>query len=364
MPEVKAKIARLREYLKAEELDGIVIQTRDNFAWVTGGGDNHVVSQSETGVAALYITARQAVLIANTIEEPRLTAEEPVAAFTVKSHPWTTPMAEAVAKQVGKKKVVCDVPCGLGLDPLPASFYELRAALTDEEVKRYKALGRDCAMIVETVARGMNIGDSGHQVEAELARHLLARGIQPHVLLVAFDDRLRKYRHPTPTVNHLRHYAMLVVCGRRYGLIANLTRLLHFGPVPADIKERHHAVCRVEAALWQHTLPGKAYGEVLQAGIEQYKKEGFAKEWQLHHQGGPTGFTGRDFLVTPDETRPVVDGQAVAWNPSIAGAKNEDTFILQGEERLVVTACSKNWPQQEIAMPGGFRIKRPGILER
>ena len=85
---------------------------------------------------------------------------------------------------------------------------------------------------METVARSMTVGDSGHQVEADLARHLLARGIQPFLILVAFDDRLLKYRHPTPTANHLRHSAMLVICGLRHGLIANMTRMVHLVKYP------------------------------------------------------------------------------------------------------------------------------------
>src|SRR5258708_24408620 len=48
----------------------------------------------------------------------------------------------------------------------------------------------------------------------------------------------------------------------------------------------HEAVCRVDAALWNATVPGATYGAALKAGLDQYKKEGFAKEWELHHQGG------------------------------------------------------------------------------
>jgi Xaa-Pro dipeptidase len=367
MSESAAKISIVRAWLKANKLEGAVFATRANAAWLSGGADTHVVSQSGDAFAAMVVTPRQAYLLANTIEMPRITAEEPVGGFTAKSFPWIQPLSEVVSKIAGDKKKswVSDHPAATGLKDLPADFAQVcRAQLSEPEMRRYKALGRDCALVIETVARQLNLGDSEHQAEADLGRHLLARGIQPHVLLVAFDQRILKYRHPTPGQNHLRKLGMLVVCGQRHGLIASLTRLFHFGPLPKELAAKHEAVCRVEAALWEATVPGVAYGKVLAKGLEQYTKEGFPKEWELHHQGGPTGYAGRDYCVVPDEKRPVLDRQAVAWNPSITGTKTEDTFLLEGGKRTVVTACSPVWPTVTVATPKGEKLVRPAILVR
>lgn len=367
MPTSTDKLARLRAHLRTHRLDGVVLATRANIAWLTGGADLHVVSQSEAAFGALAVTARSAWLLANTIEAGRFAAEEPLAGFQAKVYPWIQPLAAVTAKLAGSKAAAwaSDLPGATGLAPLPADFaYACRAQLDDGEVRRYKALGRDCTLAVETVARQLHPGDSEVQAEADLARHLLARGIQPMVLLVAFDQRILKYRHPTPTFNRLKRHAMLVVGGQRHGLVASITRFVHFGAMPRDLLERHLATCRVEAALWAATVPGRPYGEVLRAGIARYKAEGFAKEWELHHQGGPTGYAGRDFCVTPEEERPVLDRQAVAWNPSITGAKSEDTFILQDGERIVVTASSPEWPTVTVALPGGAKLVRPAVLER
>ncbi len=368
MPESADKLARVRAWLKTSKKDGVVFSSRANFAWLTGGGDNHIVSQSERGFASLVVTARQALMVTTRIEYDRVTTEEPLSAFTPKVYPWTQSLPDGLAKILGGKdklaKLVSDDPDGTGLPALPGGFYELRAPLGETETRRYKALGRDCALALETVARQLTPGDSEHQVEADLARHLLARGIQPFVLLVAFDQRIQRYRHPTPGANHLRRHAMLVVCGLRHGLIASLTRFIHVGQPTPDLLKRHESVCRVEAALWEATTAGRTYGEVFKAGMAQYAKEGFKDEWELHHQGGPTGYAGRDFLATPDEKRPVVDGQAVAWNPSITGTKTEDTFILSGKDRLVITASSPDWPTVTVTAPSGARFTRPAILVR
>lgn len=365
MSETAEKLTRLRKYLTAKKLDGIILSTRANFAWLSGGGDNHVVSHSERGVGALVVTPKQALLVANRIEIDRLSHEEPLTGFTPKSFPWIQPLSDALPKLITGKKFVSDDVGQTGFDALPDDFVtSVRASLTEHEIRRYKALGRDCAVALETVAKHLQKGDSEHQIEADIARHLLARGIQPYVVLVACDQRVEKYRHPVPTANHLRTHALLVVCGQRGGLIANLTRCVHFGPISPDLLARHEATCQVEAALWQATVPGKTWGEALNAGIAMYKSVGHAKEWELHHQGGPTGYAGRDLIATPDSTQKILDKQAVAWNPSITGAKSEDTFIIDGDKQVVITACSSDWPTVTVKLPKGGTFVRPAILVR
>lgn len=371
MTETAEKLVRVRAYLKQHKLDGVVLGSRANWAWLSGGGDGHIVSQTDEAFGALAVTARGAYLVANNIEMARFVKEEPVAAFTPKEFPWTTPMSAAVAKLAGAKvsSWASDVPGMTGVRALPGDFAACRAQLTEPEIRRYKALGRDCSLVMEMVCHALHTGDSEHQVEGEMARHLLARGVQPHVLLVAFDERITSYRHPAPTSKHLKRHCMLVICGQRHGLIASLTRFVHFGPLPKDLAARHEAVCRVEGAYWEATVPGAAYGAIVDAGIAQYKKEGFAKEWTLHHQGGPTGYAGRDFVAVPGEKRTVVANQAVAWNPSITGAKSEDTFVIEGSAKdgwrqSVVTECSEEWPTVTVTTASGAKLTRPAVLVR
>lgn len=365
MSETAEKLTRIRKYLKAKKLDGVILTSRGNFAWLSGGADNHVVSQSERGVGALVVTPKQALVVANRIEIDRLAHEEPLAGFAPKSYPWIQPLCEALPKLLTGKKFLSDDPAVTGYPELAADFVPtVRVALSDFEIRRYKALGRDCSVAMETVARQVSKGDSEHQVEADIARHLLARGIQPHLILVGFDQRVEKYRHPTPTNNHVRTHAMLVLCGQRGGLIANLTRSVHFGPISPELVARHEAACKVEAALWDATVPGATWGDALKAGIAMYKTVGHAKEWELHHQGGPTGYAGRDLIVTPDAKLEIQDHQAVAWNPSITGTKSEDTFIIEGAAKSVITACSPGWPTLTVKLPKGGTWQRPAILVR
>ena len=162
MSETAEKLTRIRKYLTAKKLDGIVLTSRANFAWLSGGGDNHVVSQSEKGVGALVVTPKQALVVANKIEIERLSHEEKLPGFSAKSFPWIESLNVALPKLLDGKKFAADDSAATGYPELPGDFVtSVRASLTDHEIRRYKALGRDCAVALETVAKHLQKGDSG-----------------------------------------------------------------------------------------------------------------------------------------------------------------------------------------------------------
>ena len=59
-----------------------------------------------------------------------------------------------------------------------------------------------------------------------------------------------------------------------------------------------------------------------------YAEAGFPDGWRDHHQGGTTGYASREVVASPETTQEVRAGQAFAWNPSLRGAKAEETFVL------------------------------------
>ena len=374
--ETRMKLERLREWMARHKLPAVVFHTRANVAWLTAGGDAHVVAQSEYAAAALVVDRDHVHVVADVIEIDRLQHEEPLRGFRRRAFPWTRPLREELERLLGARREAwaSDAPHRTGGAALPPDFVDAcRAELLPSEVDRYEALGHDCTQAVETVARTAEPGDTERDLAARLAAECLVRGVQPQVVLVGADQRIRNFRHPIPTDRTLRRHLMLIACGERHGLVASLTRTVYLGAVPKELAALHAATCRVEAALWGATRPGVAWGDALAAGQRQYAKEGDRDEWTLHHQGGPTGYAARDLVVVPGERRVVHAQQAVAWNPSITGAKSEDTWIVPAvaaaranaaPSPLVVTAATREWPRLVVRLPGAAPLERPDILRR
>ena len=70
------------------------------------------------------------------------------------------------------------------------------------------------------------------EVASRSADALAAVGIDALVTLVAADDRVKRFRHPVPTDLQWKKVLMIVVCARRGGLIASLTRIVCDGVIP------------------------------------------------------------------------------------------------------------------------------------
>jgi antitoxin VapB len=220
---------------------------------------------------------------------------------------------------------------------------------------------------MDAAVRAVSPGQSEYQIAGLLAQEAECRGVQATVILVAADERIFNYRHPIPTGKKLERYAMLVLCGQRQGLVCSLTRLVHFGPLPDELRRRAAAVAQVDATFIAATRPGRLLGQIFRDGVAAYAQAGFPDEWRLHHQGGPAGYEPREIVANPDSADNVSTGQVYAWNPSITGTKSEDT-ILVGENGNEILTAIPGWPSLAVPVVGDFAsggqmIERPAILE-
>lgn len=356
--ELDEKLQQVRAFLQHRELDGVLLGTTANFAWISGGGSNRVGEASEVGAAAVLVTREGRHLVADEVEAPRLLEEE-LAGHSVEAltFPWHAPDAAGAVRRVVSGRVAADVAMP-GLEPLPAEFAELRWSLTPAEVERYRWVGEHAGIAMTHALFHLRPGLSEGQVAGMLAEVLLGFDLQPTVLLVAFDERITRYGHPRPTERRLERLAVLVVGARRWGLTASLSRMVQFGEPDRELRRRHEAVVAVDAAFIHATRPGAAAGAIFRAGLEAYAAHGFPDVWTRLPQGGATGYAGRDYQATADTPHMVRDSQAFAWNPSIAGTRSEDTILATraGAELLTVT------PDLPHLTVDGLR--RPDILVR
>lgn len=331
------KDERLAAFCKTHGHDGVWLRRRSNIAWATDGADTHCDASTSLGVASLVWTPARKTVLTDVIEAPRLAAEEPLNGWEIQACPWW----EAPCPPAGR--FATDFP--------EDDIAPLRYSLTELEIGRIRGLGAECAATMSRVMHHVKRGRTENDLAGVLSGELRRAGIFCPVLLVAADERIARFRHPIPTRNAIEKTVMAAICAQRHGLIVSITRLVHFGALPAELRRKHEAVCVVDSALHEATRPGVKWCDVLKEGIRVYRDTGFADEWTKHHQGGPMGYEPRDFKATLSESREVQPNQAVGWNPSITGTKSEDTILSTGE---VVTTMS-DWP---------MRGTRPDILER
>jgi Xaa-Pro aminopeptidase len=313
-------------------------------------------------VASVLVTLEGSYLLTTNIELQRLLDEE-VGDLPFESvpYPWHEPdgLQRAVGSATDPAGAVSDIGAAR-LTVADTRFAQLRFTLQASEIERYRALGRDAAEAVEAACRQARSGEAEMDLAARISAEAVRRDILPLVNLVAADERIAAYRHPLPTHNRVGRTVLAAVTGRRHGLHASLTRMVSFGEPDPDLALRHAAIRRVDAAVLLASTPGTSLGEVVRAGIERYEAEGFPGEWERHHQGGLTGYGGREIFGTPAEPYRLEANQVVAWNPSITRVKSEDTALVTADGIEILTRTD-DWPTERTEVPAGH-VDRPAIL--
>jgi len=346
-PEFQTKISILRGLLDKHDVSALLLRRVSSFAWATCGAASYVNTAISEGAASLLITREHLYLATTNIEAPRLEQEEKLAdqGWEFQVSPWDAPQ-RALQSLISGLSLASDAPFPDSKD-ISIEIAHLRAHLSQEEGERFRKLGHLCAETLTATVQEIHPGLSEYQLAALLGSQAQQRGIQPIVNLIATDERTYHFRHPLPTEKILDKYAMLVLSGRRWGLVCSITRLVHFGPLPDDLRERIIATAQVNATLIANSRPGRKLSDIFIQGQQAYASVGFPDEWRQHHQGGVVGYEPREYLATQTSPDVIAQGQALAWNPSIAGAKMEDTILVGGQSNEIVTS-TKLWPEMCI----------------
>jgi Xaa-Pro dipeptidase len=349
--ELDGKHEKLVEWMTSQGLAGVLIRRNENVAWITGGAvELRVLTPSETGVASILVTAQgKRYYLTTENEAPRLHDEEFGALdFEPVLFPWFADDATNKAEKLAGGSLGSDTPrAGLTL----VNLYPLRASLSETEIARYRWLGAETTAATIESLHQVEPGLSEYDLEALTAANLLKRGILPSVYLYAVDERIYKYKHAVARGKRLKQYGMLNLCARKWGLAISITRFVHFGTLPAELEARFKSAAQVNAALLDATKVGATSAALFKVAQDAYSAEGFPGEEKFHHQGGPTGYSEREWVATPNGSEAVVNGQAFAWNPSIRGGKAEDTVILR-EGKIEWLTATPELPVIEVELNG------------
>lgn len=334
--EVQRRLAQIRSLLEQADADGVVLGRRYNFAWLTAGGLNHVVVASEDGTAPILITHDAAMVLAPINEAARIETEE-VAGLPIEvtAVAWHEP--HALEDEVRRRA------SGRVLDEtvMEPDLARLRSGLTPFDHQRLIALAADAALAMTTTLDALRPMDTENGAAGRLLGTLAATGTRAPVLLAAADERIARYRHPLPTAMPVQRRIMLVLVAERWGLHVALTRFRDLVPPDADLIRRMDAVRAVQQAMHAATRSGQTLGDVMAAAVRAYEATGFGDEWRFHHQGGVIGYRPRERIAVPDDHTQIREGMAFAWNPSVAGAKVEETFFVRGDALVELTRESR-----------------------
>ncbi len=360
--ESNIKIEKIRNLLAEKELDALLLQRVSSFAWATCGADSHINTAASEGESSLLITPQNKYIITTNVERTRLENEEGLLnqGWDFLVFPWYE-KKENLVKVIGNRKIGTDGLYKEGVD-LSDDVAWLRAQLTENEIERFRILSSLCAQSMSEAIDLLKPGMTEYQISGLLSQATEKRGVQPVINLVATDERVFTYRHPLPTDKELQRYAMLVLCGRKWGLICSLTRLVHCGTLPDELRLKAEALAQIDAAMIVVTRPGNTLADIFKETQNQYELAGYPDEWKKLHQGGLAGYEPREITASPNTGQSVSVNQMYAWNPSITGTKSEDTFLV-GERANEILTEIPGWPTFDIRI-GNESIKRPRILEK
>ncbi|HZC04715.1 MAG TPA: M24 family metallopeptidase [Ktedonobacterales bacterium] len=362
--EVAGKLEQLRRLLWRRGLDAIHLTTIANTAWLTAGASTYVDESTDAAACSLLVTRDAARVLTDPIEEPRLRAEERLneLGLTLVVEPWYA-RGHALRLLTAGLRLGGDTASAhgrTGVD-VSADLVALRSVLTEGEQARMREGARRAAATMWEATHALSPQMPEHVAAALLAAGSRRRGGAATVTLVASDERIAQFRHPLPTDKLIERHAMLVLCFRYQGLITALTRTVYFGEAPDALTQLTAAVARVDAQVIAATRPGRTLGDMYNVLSQAYAREGQSEAIEQHHQGGTIAYRGRETFARPGLLTRIELGQAFAWNPSLRGAKSEDTMLLTASGPEILTAVD-DWPMLAVETEGGM-MARPGILQ-
>jgi Xaa-Pro aminopeptidase len=320
--------------LERAGVDALVLDSPGALSWYLDGA-RVTVSAAGDPIAAAVVTRDADTVVVGANEVDRLVAEELPADVSTHVVDWWTPPAAAAREAAGASALL--------ESQVALELRAARAALLPGELARYRSLCGDAARVLTDALSTAEPGESERSLAARIGAGAIAQGAEPVVVLVAGATRLA-HRHPLPTAALLGRRSMAVLCARRNGLIANVTRWVRFGAARAEDVDATDRLLEVEADVLDASRPGAGVADVLDVVRSSYGRHGFAAdEWRRHHQGGPCGYVGRDPRAVDGVPDVLRAGQAVAWNPTAPGVKVEDT-VLVTDAGIDVLTTDARWP--------------------
>lgn len=361
--EMALKLSRVRTYMEQSGLTGTVLARKDNFSWLSCGGNNRVVVPAQEGVGAFVVTKDRLYLVAQVMDGQRLLDEE-LGGIELEYIPlrwYDGPVIQKALELAGSAPAADILTDGARF--ALSDIYALHYPLTENEIKKLRWLGKTVDEILARTAYMIQPGMVDYEVEAIMLGQFASKNIQCDVLLVGTDERIAKYRHPSPVGAKLGNYVLLHPAARFEGLHANVTRSVYFGDtLPEKIEKPYRTVMDIEAACIASCVTGKRWYDIFKMQKSMLAQRGYPEEWRGHFPGGRTGYSVCEADFSLNAEKSIVDNEAYDWFITVTGAKVEELSLHSHGRREVLSAAG-NWPVKRYEINSEV-IELPDILLR
>ena len=344
----KLRRASVRSWMEEQKTDGLLIGRRDHFAWLTCGGNNAVIRDSEWGSAYLLITPQRRYLLAHPMDSARMMQEDLPGQGYQEAVVNRAGSFWRQAQRLAPGRIFSD-GCFSGHCPT-VDLSSLHQGLEPVERDRIRWLGHTTALVFEELAKHLARGVSEQEIARWLHSSLILNGIEPSVIITGSEGRLEQYWHPLASPKQVRQYALIHAASMRWGLHACVNRTVCFGPPPPSLRERHSKSISIQETILSLLREGIPYKEIQDRQRRRFAALGLRADWKGHFHGGMTGYCiGDGDRWKTDMT--VKRNQAFDWFVTVGGVQTEELVLLTGQG-LEIPSLGIGWPKTTIAVNG------------
>ncbi|MEY4189237.1 MAG: hypothetical protein RIT02_4271 [Planctomycetota bacterium] len=359
LADVELKHEMLRQLLRTQQADAILLQDPAALSWITAGADL-TRSQVDGCQTSVFITDDARLFATNSVDAVQLFEREAFGlGFQLKQREWQQPHAELVADLCRSRRVLSDCNAE-GTTQVSRLIQGLRQSLTPLEVDRLRRLSQVLVHAVEVTACGIRPGRTESDVAGEVAHRLLRRTVWPARIQVAADGRNQRYRHWGFAEDAIERSAVISCTARRWGLHAAVTRTVSLGKAPERLLKAHTQAVLMHATGMYFSRAGEPVADVWARVQRIYEKFGLPDEWRLADQAELLGYRLSEHQVGPESEHRLSSRQVLFWHPSVDQAMCGDS-VLTGERVECLTASSK-WPAMVVQVRG-VPVTCAGILQ-
>ncbi len=363
LSELQDKCDRVRAFLREQMLDAVWLARQENFAWLTGGGSNHIGPSHVPTSAGLLFTADQIYLVVDRREGERILAEETGVLSPIlrpydgsRSQTRDDLLAELTA---GLQHIGSDTPLG-DFELINEPFSALRLVLTAAEQFRYRSLCEDTALVLEMAAESIVPGQTEREIAAEIVGRCYSMGIEQEVLLVGADERARRFDFPVPRDTQVFQFVTLALVGSRGGMRTALARMVAVDKLLPEVEDKYHTLTGLAAVYTHFARPGRTTDEILEMTLTACRQEGYPEAWLAHLQHGIPDYAYDGFSYDHPAGRVIEPYQIIAGLAGINGIMSEATFlILPGRNEMLT--ITHDWPMIRVVLEDRIYY-RPDIL--